>query len=482
MGPESRRFSSLRDAHEFMKTEVDRPVEPGEITLDNGFKLDMHPHFFDDGTFTNSYDLNWAPEDARAAMRITPRPESMLVPAPGVSASTSATFFTFLDEASATPRQASLNLIISEGRILGMPVVDRETLYIRDGELAMDHIAASGELSLNGRTLTWAGSRTDRDAQSHVYGNGNIRVTLRRDPQTGSKRCLDETTRFTPVMPATEPRSDVGFMASADGTFTSVAVAPQGGMDIFAHDLVVRCPEGHVNRTGENRLAIKSISSLRAENLPEFAVSCGPSLKTPDFAAHPINQDPSLGTRPVFADLQAIRMVVYGGLDERTHIRLFDGRPGSSTFPGVTPAQTRDIITADIGFTWGAHVDGGGSARISIVKDGVLRSFGNRQYLKWPRPGQDYFLWEREPPGRDVPTRFELTRPGRARGPRDLEVGKHLGPVSDLLRQLGGGSPRNRANPESAPAHPPAGRENLHNPHGALTRSPTERGRSMGFS
>ncbi|MFJ8746617.1 hypothetical protein ACIRL2_45675 [Embleya sp. NPDC127516] len=465
-----------------MKTEVDRPVEPCEITLDNGFKLDMHPHFFDDGTFTNSYDLNWAPEDARAAMRITPRPESMLVHAPGVSASTSATFFTFLDEASAIPRQASLNLIISEGRILGMPVVDREAVYIRDGELAMDHISASGELSLNGRTLTWAGSRTDRDAQSHVYGNGNIRVTLRRDPKTGSKRCLDESSRFTPVMPAAESRSDVGFMASEDGTFTSVAVAPQGGMDIFAHDLVVRCPEEHVNRKGENRLAIRSIGSLRADNLPEFAVSSGPSLATPDFFAHPINQDPSLGTRPVFADLQAIRMVVYGGLDDRTHIRLFDGRPGSSTFPGVTPAQTRDIITADIGFTWGAHVDGGGSARISIVKDGVLRSFGNRQYLKWPRPGQDYFLWEREPPGRDVPTRFELTGPGRAREPRDLDVGKYLGPVSDLRRQLGGGSPRNRANPESAPLHPSAGRENLRNPHGAPTRRPTERDRGIGFS
>ncbi|MGR6997648.1 hypothetical protein ACU686_05360 [Yinghuangia aomiensis] len=68
-----------------MKAEVDRPVEPGEIELDNGFTLDMHPHFFDDGTFTNSYDLSWAPEDARAAMRITPRPESMLVHAPGVS-------------------------------------------------------------------------------------------------------------------------------------------------------------------------------------------------------------------------------------------------------------------------------------------------------------------------------------------------------------------------------------------------------------
>jgi len=250
-------------------------------------------------------------------------------------------------------------------------VVDREALLCRNGIHSTDYISAEGQLAINGTELTWAGSRTGRTAQSYVYGNGNTVITRRRDPTTGSVRVLDEASHLTPAMPARDQWMDVGFMAAAEG-FRSAATAPEGGLDIFAYDIVLRCQAQQIEPRGENRMDIKRVGSLHADALPDFAVTVGPSLEVPDFSAHSINRDPSLGDVPPFVDKRKVQMALFHGLDDRTHMRLFDGRPGSPTFQGATPTEARDAIVSDTGYQWGCFLDGGGTAKLWVVEDGNL--------------------------------------------------------------------------------------------------------------
>ena len=82
-------------------------------------------------------------------------------------------------------------------------------------------------------------------------------------------------------------------------------------------------------------------------------------LDCPDFTAHSVNHDRSLGSRPPFTARRMARMVLYADPQNRMHLRLFDGRPQSPVLPGVTPSEARDAIAADTGYRWGCFLDPG---------------------------------------------------------------------------------------------------------------------------
>ncbi|SCL25903.1 hypothetical protein GA0074694_4359 [Micromonospora inyonensis] len=274
-----------------------------------------------------------------------------------------------------------------------MPVVDREALISRAGALSMCNLTAAGRVSINGTELTWTGSRTERQAECYVFGNGNMVITRRDDPEKGSVRVLDEASRLTPVLPPRAGWVDVGFTSTGGRGFRSTGIATDGGLDIFAYDLVMRCQARHVDLRGDNLLEIRSIGELHVDAFPDSAVTVGPSLNVADFATHPINTDRSLDVLPPFAPSRRARMTVFEDRVGRTHLRLFDGRPGSLVFQGATPQEARDSIAADPGFRWGCFIDGGQTAKMWASLNGELTSFGNRHYLRWPKADEKEFVW-----------------------------------------------------------------------------------------
>jgi hypothetical protein len=137
---------------------------------------------------------------------------------------------------------------------------------------------------------------------------------------------------------------------------------------------------------------ILQVGPLHGSCLPDAAVSAGPFLEAADFAAHPINGDPSLGSRPPFTDRRMARLVLYQDPRGWTHLWLFDGRPGSR---------------------WGCFLDPGQTARICLTGPDGLTSYGNRHYLQWPGNTTGRFTWV---PGTGRPVSSIITvRPGRTR-------------------------------------------------------------------
>jgi hypothetical protein len=87
------------------------------------------------------------------------------------------------------------------------------------------------------------------------------------------------------------------------------------------------------------------------------------------------------------------RTVLYETEDGKIHIRLYDGRPGSDVFPGVTPTEVVEAICAEGNVVWGCFLDPGQTAKLCVRTGDNIESLGNRHYLKWPtEPGEKY-IW-----------------------------------------------------------------------------------------
>lgn len=185
-----RSFSSPREAAAFMETEIDRPVTERLTQLGEGIRLHAAARSVGESGFANVYDIACEPGAGTAPIHVSGRPvePKTTEQADGALVTTSAGFFFLADKASGLPRQASLNLAIDGGRIVSLPVVDREAVMTRSGVLSADHIRADGGFAINGSSVTWTGSRTGRSADCYVYGNGNAVITHEKDAATGTSR------------------------------------------------------------------------------------------------------------------------------------------------------------------------------------------------------------------------------------------------------------------------------------------------------
>jgi hypothetical protein len=243
---------------------------------------------------------------------------------------------------------------------------------------------ANGELCLDGHVLTWAGSRTTTEADCYAYGNANCVIQHEADEQTGKVRVFKEESRFTPK---TDPGwSDLGFHNNE-----AVAKTDEGRLDIFEYDLVLRCPQ-KLARIGA-RLEVHTIGGLVLQKSLQGAISSGPALSCPDVYTHPLNDDRSLGSFPLLRERPSTRLVFVETSDGWQQLCLFDGRPGSRTFPGLTLGETMAMVPKLGTVTGGCLLDSGHTSRFNVRLDGILHSFGNRHYLRWPDPQDTHFTW-----------------------------------------------------------------------------------------
>lgn len=388
-----RQFDSLIDAQSFVQQRVDRPAGDYYATLGN--KASFHAFTLDlaKGQFTNVYDVSLASDRANAAIHIHHTPTDLYsfasnhMPAAAISGG----FFFLADHYQRAPRQAALNLAIADGQVRSLPVVDREAILTRQGRVSGRQIQALGELSIGNQLLSWAGSLTDHEAEVSVFGNGNAVIKHQSVPETGSQRVLEESSRFTPTIEQ-DDLIDIGLIHLADNHFRPRSISRDGGLNIFAHDLVLRCHERVLAQHGE-LVTIRSVGSLSLDAYNGSAISVGPSFDTPDFDAHAINQDRSLGDKPPFVSAPLARTMLYETVDGELHLRLFDGRRDSQTFPGVTPEEAIKLTEDEADISWGYFLDPGQTAKLGISHRGRVASFGNRHYLMWPKQAGEPFAW-----------------------------------------------------------------------------------------
>lgn len=387
-------FRTDAEAKAYIRERVDVPVAEAETNIDGGFKLRTFPLAIGRGRFTNVYDLAYPAGRHYSSIETHSSLSSVydyVNSNPHIKVATGGGFFFLADQSNATPRQPSLNLALTDGQLLSFPLADQEAVITENNRLSTAYIHALGAVSLDGLELSWSGSLTSHDTDIKLYGSGNSIITHVQHDATGSIRVLDENSRFTPLIDE-DGQIDIGLIRRDDGTFIGVTSSREGGLDIFSHDAVARMHEKHAH----NRLPLMTVKTLGGRALDgsmQGAISVGPMLNEQDFTNHPINSDKSLGGKPPFLDVPLARTVLYSHDNEEIHIRLFDGRPGSPVFPGITPQQAADFIKSEGEVAWGAFLDPGQTAKLGVrLAEGVI-SYGNTHYLKWPEQPGDKFVW-----------------------------------------------------------------------------------------
>ncbi len=387
-------FDTNRAAKEFVRERVDVPVLEQTEALGEGMVLHSFSQELEEGKFTNVYDLSFSAEHARPSVELHDRLTSVFdhVKAhPDIRVATGGGFFFLADQTSAVPRQLVLNLALVNGQLHGFPVVDREALLVSGERLSVEHLQALGVLGINNVELSWSGSLTEHETDTKIFANGNSIITHIQNDATGSLRVLEESSRYTPIIDV-DDTVDVGFIRREDGIFVGVTSSNNGGLDIFNHDVVVRMHERHVHGKLPE-MHVRTLGGKAIDGSLRGALSAGPMLETENFTSHPVNRDASLGGRPPFLDVALARTVLYETDDGMVHLRLFDGRPGSPVFPGVTPDQVVQFIASEENVTWGCFLDPGQTAKLVVRGNDDIASYGNTHYLKWPKQPGEKFIW-----------------------------------------------------------------------------------------
>jgi hypothetical protein len=137
-------------------------------------------------------------------------------------------------------------------------------------------LRALGDLTLNGHSLCWSGSKTSHQTDVKIFSNGNAVIHHVDDPITDNHRQLDEASRFTPPL-IDDDHIDVGFIGCGND-FIGVRGSYEGKLDIFEHDFVVPCHQKYFK--GNSTLTIENIDGIDISSISGGAFSAGPELTT----------------------------------------------------------------------------------------------------------------------------------------------------------------------------------------------------------
>lgn len=414
----TRRFASMAEATRLLGPLLDRPEPTRTVTIGPGVSLSVESIALGLGAFSNLHTLSWT-APARAEVAIADDPSEgpwtrgRALARLGARGGVATGGFGFLaDDAAGAPRARCLNLAIRAGVPISVPVIDQEALVCRGGSLAVEDVAAEGRLRLNGEVVRWAGARSGRAGECSVFGNANVRIVHRDDPRTGNFRHLVADSRRTPVLAIDAGAADVGFVRGADGLLRGAGRADGGGLDIFAFDVVLRCPVARLRgRVDDNIVVLDTIGAIDlADPGLDSAISVGPSLLHPSLEAHPLHREPSLGSTPLLGGRRASRLLYFADADGRRHLQLWDARPDSAACPGVTLDEAARHARGRYDVVHGCFLDSGKSGKLCVVDGVAATAYGNRHYLRWPTPDDDGFIWTPDE-GRPAASMIVVTAP-----------------------------------------------------------------------
>ncbi|MBO4260247.1 hypothetical protein [Streptomyces griseorubiginosus] len=349
------------------------------------------------GSFTNAYTLRIAMDQVRtqAISRTDGFHLRDLVGADGVFAAVSGSFSFISDDPSYQPAEPCLDFCCRNGAVMSLPTVSKPAFLVHHGQATIGMLKAAGTLRVQGQAFRWVGSKEPHPVGRYdpavltVFGAANCRVRYTDDPRTGFMRDVDAATNITP--PDTAAVDAVVSWIPHDGHRVT-AVHPGGGADLFAGNFVLRASRAQAAhlRVGAT-VEITQIGALDVRALAS-GLSTGPSVATA-AAGRCRGYDQCLGTDPFRDTRYARTLIALHGRELR--FQVLDGAPLSTTFRGVTPAETADLCAREgLDPQHVYHLDGGASSKIAFTSGDTAEVAGSMHYLRWPRSSGEPFRWQ----------------------------------------------------------------------------------------
>lgn len=347
--------------------------------------------------FTNFYDLGCAPDTLSPT---TSKIESantpfylkrLLVNQPNAIAAVNAGFFYLADESAVKPANTTYNLCIRNNLIVGLPAVDRPVLYVSDeNTLEARELKARGVVAIGKAQYEWSGSRTRNEGDITLYNSACCTIEHVSSENTVTKRVLNESLNYTPE---DIDAFDVVVVLCGDGLLRVAHIEEGGHTNIFSGNFIF-------HMRGKDREHIHLGDIVTPECIDDLVVSSLKSATTIgpnvhhflDQTDHEINHDPSLGSKPPFADRRMARTIVYKDMQDKIHVRVFDGAPHTANFKGISPQETSSVLPQET-VQWAYHLDPGQSSKLVLRDNDLIKTYGNNHYLRWPKRPDRPFLW-----------------------------------------------------------------------------------------
>lgn len=386
----------IRDPATFAKR-----IEPFTREVQPGMQVTGETIELGDGHFTNRYDLIVDTNNPhfRAGIITSPtavQARNVLRRNRNIKAVINGGFFFLADgKPTKVPSEATFNLNIRGGKVLGLPAADNVGFVSVNGKLSAEEIVAQGEIKIGKKEIEWRGGQhiahRDRstepdsyllDERNAVLFNSSCCTLEYEIPgDKTSLRMVQEHLNKTPVRPDV---TDVVVRAHPDGILRVHSVLPGGGSDFFEGNFVLQMPNELArdiepdDEVDPTRLDKRNVHEI------ESAITVGPAVH--HFLTHedhPLNYNKSLGIS-VFGRARYARSVAYEDIDGRLHFTVFDAVPRSTHMKGITPHEIAPLIPQDA--RWAVFLDGGQSSRITYENvdnnEVDIRSFGNKAYLR----------------------------------------------------------------------------------------------------
>lgn len=282
----------------------------------------------------------------------------------------------------APPKVRTGNLVIEEGELINLPILDRSAIIIlKDGSVNIKFLEGRGELLLNGGRYKWVGSKSKNKGESiTVYNSSNIGIPIVNDPVMGPSRMAKET------YVGTKPEFLLAVCKRSDGKYIVEEIS---GTKVLINDkdMVMEVPENLGVKVGDTAEFL-SVDGLDLKEV-KTAVSTGPMLP-PSYeeTTEQVRKEFSIPdmanpNNPHEETKKLARGCLVKLKDGRLCSILIDGIPqAGDIYPGVTLKELVEFVKVHYpDYESAIATDPSSSVKVVFDEEGKIEVFGNLHYL-----------------------------------------------------------------------------------------------------
>jgi hypothetical protein len=377
-----------------------KPIETKEENITSQIQFRQETLYLDEKNFTNIYRLIFSPEvnlDIYTRDNFTFSMLKSFKKDPNIRFMLNAGAIFLVDKCENPPSHPSLNLLIKDGNIIGLPNCDRPTLIkTSEGETKIISLKSTGTFKIGTQIIEWIGSRSPKDRLRNkeaaiLYNSANTKIIHAYDENNKRYRTVDKDHFYTPKNNTGE--IDLVVRSNNRGKLIIQEINPNGETCFTKGNFILKLKKDYSLKL-EDELILEKI-----EEIPNKSIISGVSLfadlqnfknkNETEIAKMEINNDPSLTTPNFLANKRYQRAVIGIDQEEKIHTYVFDGAPKTENFKGISIEECLNFFK-DKKFNHGPYFcDGGQSARM-MFKDSKnhLRSYGSYHYLNQQGSGR----------------------------------------------------------------------------------------------
>lgn len=339
---------------------------------------------FTDNNFTNIYDFYWD----SSTPNVTPHIHSSNSPYSlyeQVAKDTSTigaingSFYFLADIADRTPHELSYNFCVREGKIRGLPSVDKPIIYTKNKQLKTFEPKARGYISIGSTRIKWIGANSSINNEESVatlfnsYSSNIIKV---RDKKTNVQIGIVDTHNIT--TPKNPRVSDILVSTNENNELVVSGINVGGGTHFYAGVFILQV-KGDISRYKIGDKVIPHTLDGLQLNTISSGISVGKRISKP-LAVHKSHFK------------RDARSIIAKDIQNNIHFVVYDGSKYIPGFNGVSLVDIHSTFNSKK-YKWAYFLDGGGSSRIILKKNDMFKFYANEFAFRKMENGKHLWDW-----------------------------------------------------------------------------------------